>query len=48
MRRKKNRGINALKAKYGWICISPWIVGLILFCNSIRIFPDRTEDEEAL
>lgn len=31
MRRKKNRGINALKAKYGWICISPWIVGLILF-----------------
>lgn len=31
MRSKKNRGINALKAKYGWICISPWIVGLILF-----------------
>ena len=31
MRRKKNRGINDLKAKYGWICISPWIVGLILF-----------------
>ena len=31
MRSKKKRGINALKAKYGWICISPWIVGLILF-----------------
>lgn len=31
MRSKKSRGINTLKAKYGWICISPWLVGLLLF-----------------
>ena len=31
MKIKKNRGINALKARYGWICISPWILGLTLF-----------------
>ena len=31
MKRNKNRGIEALKSRYGWICISPWIVGLVLF-----------------
>lgn len=31
MKLKKNRGINALKARYGWICISPWILGLTVF-----------------
>ena len=31
MKQKKNKGITALKARYGWICISPWIVGLTLF-----------------
>lgn len=25
------RGIEALKERYGWICVSHWIVGLILF-----------------
>ncbi len=25
------RGIVALKERYGWICVSPWIVGLVLF-----------------
>ena len=31
MKRRKNRGIEALKARYGWICITPWIIGLVLF-----------------
>ncbi len=31
MKRNKNHGIEALKSRYGWICISPWIVGLVLF-----------------
>ncbi len=31
MKQKKNRGIEALKARYGWICITPWIIGLVLF-----------------
>lgn len=25
------RGIEAIKARYGWICVSPWIVGLVIF-----------------
>ncbi len=29
--KKKNVGIVALKARYGMICVSPWILGLILF-----------------
>ena len=28
---KKNTGIVKLKARYGMICVSPWILGLILF-----------------
>lgn len=28
---KKNAGIVALKARYGMICVSPWILGLVLF-----------------
>lgn len=40
MKKKKSIGITALKARYGWICISPWILGLLLFfllpiCQSI-------------
>lgn len=31
MRNKKNRGINALKAHYGRICVFPWAIGLVLF-----------------
>ena len=31
MKRKKNRGITALKAHYGRICVFPWIIGLVLF-----------------
>ena len=31
MRNKKNRGINALKAHYGRICVFPWVIGLVLF-----------------
>ena len=31
MKLRKNRGIEALKARYGWICITPWIIGLVLF-----------------
>ncbi len=31
MKRRKNRGIEALKARYGLICITPWIIGLVLF-----------------
>ncbi len=30
-KKKKNAGIVALKARYGMICVSPWILGLILF-----------------
>lgn len=29
--KKKNRGITALKARYGWICVAPWALGLVLF-----------------
>jgi len=25
------RGVEALKERYGWICVSPWIIGLIIF-----------------
>lgn len=25
------RGIEAIKARYGWICVSPWVLGLIVF-----------------
>lgn len=25
------RGIEAIKERYGWICVSPWVVGLIIF-----------------
>lgn len=25
------KGIEAIKARYGWICVSPWIVGLVIF-----------------
>lgn len=25
------RGVEALKERYGWICVSPWIFGLIIF-----------------
>lgn len=28
---KKNCGITALKAKYFWICVTPWAIGLALF-----------------
>lgn len=31
MKRKKNRGITALKAHYGRICVFPWVIGLVLF-----------------
>jgi len=31
MKQRKNCGIEALKARYGWICITPWIIGLVLF-----------------
>lgn len=30
-RKKAVRGIEALKSRYGYICISPWILGLIVF-----------------
>lgn len=26
-----SRGIVALKERYGWICVSPWVVGLVIF-----------------
>lgn len=29
--KKKNCGITALKARYFWICITPWAIGLALF-----------------
>lgn len=25
------RGVEALKERYGWICVSPWVFGLIIF-----------------
>ena len=25
------KGIEAIKERYGWICVSPWVVGLIIF-----------------
>lgn len=25
------RGIETIKERYGWICVSPWVVGLIIF-----------------
>lgn len=25
------RGVEALKERYGWICVSPWVLGLIIF-----------------
>lgn len=28
---RKNRGITALKAHYGRICVFPWVIGLVLF-----------------
>ncbi len=31
MKKQKNRGINALKAHYGRICVFPWVIGLVLF-----------------
>ncbi len=31
MKKKKNRGVYALKARYGYICTFPWVIGLVLF-----------------
>lgn len=31
MKNRKNRGITALKAHYGRICVFPWVIGLVLF-----------------
>ena len=31
MKVKRNCGITALKAKYFWICVTPWAIGLVLF-----------------
>lgn len=31
MKRKKMRGIEAIKEQYGWKCVSFWVVGLIVF-----------------
>lgn len=30
-KKKRHRGIEKIKERYGWICVSPWLVGLILF-----------------
>ena len=31
MKKKKYRGIEQLKSRYGWLFISTWLVGVILF-----------------
>ena len=31
MKRKKMRGVEALKEQYGWKCVSFWVVGLLIF-----------------
>ncbi len=31
MKNKKNRGVEAMKERYGWICVSFWVVGLLIF-----------------
>lgn len=31
MKKQKNSGIKELKARYGMICVSPWIIGLTVF-----------------
>ena len=31
MKKKKMRGIEAIKEQYGWKCVSFWVVGLIIF-----------------
>ena len=31
MKRKKLRGVEALKEQYGWKCVSFWVVGLLIF-----------------